>query len=545
MPTATWLLFIVLLNTLAIPATAVSYTPIQRATAIWLARPVHFGPPPRPTPHLYMPQFSWQDHLRWARTLDNSHTPKALDPTLVWCVKTATAFHPITEFHRQAVEEIRQLVEDMEDVTDTWRSQLPPHVHHAYTTAGGTTQVPVFIHLLKQIRYLTQGFRLMRDLQPGTNWILLLCPTMHYVDDYGSTEITKHSSSGFQAFEDFNGALGYRMKPSKRQPPAQTHKIQGVNITIEPQHIVLTPCPQRVERMCQDILTCLNTNHLDPDMARRMAGKCNFLTGRLFGKVGRAPLKAIYARAHSHQTSLDKPTKAALYALMDIISHCRLMRIPREPQARHFPIIYTDAYYTADRQCLRPSDPIPEGWQPRDYATVDNGFGAVIFPSGESDRAWFFQGRLPKEILKQFSSNTAFIYLLEAWVALLAPLVFEPLLGDFHIQCCDNEAARHAIIKGVGKHQPLNALISAHWTWHNRRGIAHRLERVPTKANISDPISRFEELPHGPLWSQINVPHKAITNRALKLIGDIRVASTLGFENIPELGHLQLALKGQ
>ena len=120
-----------------------------------------------------------------------------------------------------------------------------------------------------------------------------------------------------------------------------------------------------------------------------------------------------------------------------------------------------------------------------------------------------------------------------------------PLLGDFYIQCCDNEAARHAIIKGVGKHQPLNALISAHWTWHNRKGIAHRLERVPTKANISDPISRFKELPHGPLWSQINVPHKAITNRALKLIGDIRVASTLGFENIPELGHLQLALKGQ
>ncbi|CAE7455981.1 unnamed protein product, partial [Symbiodinium pilosum] len=85
---------------------------------------------------------------------------------------------------------------------------------------------------------------------------------------------------------------------------------------------------------------------------------------RLFGKVGRAPLKAIYARAH-----------------------------------------------------------------------------------GEVDRAWFFQGRLPKEILLQFSSNTAFVYLLEAWVALLAPLVFEPLLGDFYIQCCDNEAARHAIIK--------------------------------------------------------------------------------------------------
>ena len=183
-PTATWLLFIVLLNTLAVPTTAVTHTPIQRATAIWLANPVHFGPPPRPSPHLYMPQFSWQDHLRWARTLDTSHTPKALGPTLVWCVQAATAFHPITEFRRQAVAEIRQLVEDMEDVTDAWRSQLPQHVHHAYTTAGGTTQVPVFIHILKQIHYrhcpqanileqeLTQGFRLMGHLQPGTNWYI-------------------------------------------------------------------------------------------------------------------------------------------------------------------------------------------------------------------------------------------------------------------------------------------------------------------------------------------------------------------------------------
>ena len=67
----------------------------------------------------------------------------------------------------------------MEDLPDTWRSQLPPHVHHAYTTAGCTTQVPVRIHLLRLIQYpqadilereLTNGFQLMGDLQPGTNW---------------------------------------------------------------------------------------------------------------------------------------------------------------------------------------------------------------------------------------------------------------------------------------------------------------------------------------------------------------------------------------
>ena len=123
----------------ALPVTAVSYTPIQRATAIWLANPVHFGPPPRPTPHLYMPQFSWRDHLQWARTLDNSHTPKALDPTLVWCVKSATAFHPINEFRRQAVEEIQQLVEDME----ASRTAGDHDCHRTYTTPTPRQRAPL------------------------------------------------------------------------------------------------------------------------------------------------------------------------------------------------------------------------------------------------------------------------------------------------------------------------------------------------------------------------------------------------------------------
>ena len=171
--------------------------------------------------------------------------------------------------------------------------------------------------------------------------------------------------------------------------------------------------------MCQEIQTCVQQNRLEPDQARRMAGKRNFLTGRLFGKVGRAPFKAIYSRVHSNIAHLDKHTRSALYALLNIIQHCKPMRLPLQIQHRHFTIIYTDAYYLAGDLKLRPGDSIPEGWQPHDVTEVETGWGAVIFPPGASDRAWYFQGRLPQQILKQFSSNTAFIYLLEAseaWV---------------------------------------------------------------------------------------------------------------------------------
>ena len=106
----------------------------------------------------------------------------------------------MAEFRKQAVEEIQQLVDDMEDVTAKWKSQLPQHVHHAYTTAGGTTQVPVFIHLLKQIQYpqanileqeLTQGFKLMGQLQPGTNWYIRT--DQKYLQPKSSEQVADHN----------------------------------------------------------------------------------------------------------------------------------------------------------------------------------------------------------------------------------------------------------------------------------------------------------------------------------------------------------------
>ena len=111
-------------------------------------------------------------------------------------------------------------------------------------------------------------------------------------------------------------------------------------------------------------------------------------------------------------------------------------------------------------------------------------------------------------------------------------MIFEPWLDNFYIQCCDNEASRHALIKGVGKHQPLNCLIAAHWTWHNRRGIAHRLERVPTKANIADALSRSEEIPEATQWHLLQIPLSSLTQRATKIIGDIEFASKRGFEDV-------------
>ena len=189
-------------------------------------------------------------------------------------------------------------------------------------------------------------------------------------------------------------------------------------------------------------------------------------------------------------------------------------------------MIYTDAYFKLKGTVLplRRRKPYHSG-DSRQTPDIENGWAALCFHQGDVHSGAYFQGRLPSVLLRQFSADQAFIYLLEAWAAILAPVIFEPWLDQFYVQCCDNEASRHALIKGVGKHQPLNCLISAHWTWHNRRGIAHRLERVPTKANISDALSRFEGIPEAQQWHQIQIPLSSLTQRATKIIGDIEFAS--------------------
>ena len=768
LPTAVWIIFLVLLGVAcAEPVPPPAVTTVQRVVSLWRATAVPFGPPPRRDDPHYMPQFSWTEHLEWAKTLDQSFRPKDIDPTLVWCIQHRHLFHPLPVFQARVIEEIEDMVLDFEEQTTDWYNLLLPHARRAYTHTSSRTQIPVLLSLLQQLEYpqlsvlsreLTLGFDLMGTITPGVNWhvrrdqkyleptslpefaeknrtyihqklragnvdqhwermadeiaeevragrmngpfkapswwnvetvqlrsapdlalselpddepyiavafsieqigsdgnnkvrrgedwrrsghnstcimhdqpfhhtpdhfialgfewlrgdpacdlqvwghdhdgayrqlplrhprqayvllmtpdgptlwnhnvllfgsaasvwsynrfgdmlvtcsrILILCPALHYVDDYGSMEPVDSADSSFQAFEDLNSVLGFFMKKAKRQPPAGAQRIQGVLISSDSESLALTPCPKRVQQVTRLIDDYLHSGTLTPELARKLAGKCNFLTGRLFGRVGRAPLKAVYARANSSNTKLDKPTLAALLSLKNIINHCRPMIIPRDLRPAAFSVIYTDAYFKLGKTVYRPGDEVIPEWDPNQTPGIENGWAAVCFYHGDSSRATYFQGRLPSELLRQFSANQAFIYLLEAWVAILAPMIFRPLLDDYYVQCCDNEASRHALLRGVGKHQPLNCLVAAHWTWHNRQGLSHRLERVPTKANISDPFSRFEDTEEYHEWVQLSVDWNPWTHRALRVIGDLEFACTSGFSDIPGLRavHEHLAL---
>ncbi len=219
-------------------------------------------------------------------------------------------------------------------------------------------------------------------------------------------------------------------------------------------------------------------------------------------------------------------------AMLNILRHAKPRCCPLRPAPSIPTIIYTDAFYTIDGQNKRCSEQTPDDIQ-HAHEDLSNGWGVVIFPACQTTIVT--RGHIPASLLQQFTSSQAFIYFLEAWTAIIAPVLFQPLLTTPYIHLCDNEASKHAILKGTGKHQPLNNLIGSHWTWRNRCQLRQILDRVPSKANIADPFSRGDvniatATDRG--WRILRPPHTALLQRTFKIIGGATLAHDHGFDDM-------------
>ena len=133
-PTAIWLLFLILLstNTQAIPV-PVQYSNIEKMAAIWKATATPWGPADHSSPQHNMPQFDWQQHLSWTRThYEQGHQPKPSDPTLHWAIQQQRHIPNIQQVRQDIIHEIQILTTEWDDVTQQWFQTLPDHCKSAY-----------------------------------------------------------------------------------------------------------------------------------------------------------------------------------------------------------------------------------------------------------------------------------------------------------------------------------------------------------------------------------------------------------------------------
>ena len=308
--------------------------------------------------------------------------------------------------------------------------------------------------------------------------VLFGIPALHYVDDYGSVEPRHAAPSGFRAFSLFNSRMGFTMKPSKEQPPAQAHKVQGVIIHLDPDQIVVKPTDNRLQKMMRALHQFIAVDSMTCDEAAQLAGKLQFLCCSFFGKVGRTHLKAIYGRQYAkrHMPCLGRRLRHALIALTRMLPALRPREIPFIDEY-HPPILFGDAFCEVSKSGHRPEDP--------------NGWGLLIFPRKSSmPEAIGARGSVPFFVIQHFCKSKAFIFFLETITQLIGCFLIQPILHSRYICFVDNEPAKYALLKGYTKDPRLNSLLSDFWQVQAANAWDPWFERVSSKANVADAISR-------------------------------------------------------
>ena len=158
----------------------------------------------------------------------------------------------------------------------------------------------------------------------GIGRLTLATLCFHYVDDYGGVEEARTAESAFHGFEDLNvnARLGATMKPSKAQPPATQHVIQGVLVSIADNHAVVCATADRKAKLTFQVANILTEDCLTPQGAGVLAGKFGFVASSLYGQVARPVLRAIYMRQKAAGMRKD------LQALATALRTC-VIEVPR------------------------------------------------------------------------------------------------------------------------------------------------------------------------------------------------------------------------
>ena len=119
----------------------------------------------------------------------------------------------------------------------------------------------------------------------------------------------------------------------------------------------------------------------------------------------------------------------------------------------------------------------------------ENGFGFVIFPAG-ARRPVYVEGKIPAKFLAAFADRNQFIFFLETFAQCAALWLFPELIEGPVLAFDDNTASEHALVRGYSSDNTTNVIVSHYWGAASASRSSVWLERVPSAANIADPISR-------------------------------------------------------
>ena len=167
---------------------------------------------------------------------------------------------------------------------------------------------------------------------------------------------------------------------------------------------------------------------------------------------------------------------------------------------------------------------MPDGVSPTHRQKAANGWGYVL---RIGDQVFYDHGVAPTWFVKIFATRKAYIYMLEILAQLVAFVTFGAKLPTAIIAFIDNTAGQAALTKGYGKDGAVNGMIAAFWSLAAHQGWLVEFERVPSKANVADAVSRDDfgrAMAEG--WTRVHGPIDDVLRIFAAAAADLEYATT-------------------
>eukprot|EP00438_Fugacium_kawagutii_P017427 Skav208457 [mRNA] locus=scaffold1104:125034:126098:+ [translate_table: standard] len=301
--------------------------------------------------------------------------------------------------------------------------------------------------------------------------IFYLAAFNFYDDKYGF-EPAKTCSSAFEVAQKVHWWLGARYDQKKLQI---RHDPTVLGVTYDLQEMVLRIKPSRKEEILEEIRSILDSGLLPPGQAGKLRGKLMFGASQLWGKIGRALLRALSERQYTKfpKSEINGAIEAALAMWVRLIEEGPPRPIlEAKPMKTQF-VLFTDGSFP-DGSKDSPSYP----W-----------IGGVIFARDMQPRQ--FGCRVPDHLIQTWLPRKSQIAMVELFATLVALETFGDLLKDaWSLLFVDSEPVQGALVKGYSSKDDLCHLVGEFWMIALKLRTYLYIDRVPTDSNPSDPPSR-------------------------------------------------------
>ena len=145
--------------------------------------------------------------------------------------------------------------------------------------------------------------------------VLFLLPMEQCVDDLLSVERETTMMSGFHCWRSFARACGWDVPDEKSPPPQRYLRTLGAmtDLSLFPYGpIKLESASERIESTVMDLQEILRSRRLTPGFAGKLYGRMQWASSTIFGRFGRALLRAFSRRQHEQgRSNLNPQIKAA------------------------------------------------------------------------------------------------------------------------------------------------------------------------------------------------------------------------------------------